>query len=125
MGMLDGLLGQVASNVDVAGLAAKVGITPDQAESAIAALGQAHSAPGDTVETAADSTGLPADTLQQIVGHIGGEGALGRFASLLSEQSGGGAGGIFGQVEGMLDQNGDGSATDEIAGFAKGLFGKS
>jgi len=124
MGLLDGLLGQVASNVDVAGLAAKVGITPDQAEGAIAALGQAHSAPGDTVETAADATGLPTDTLQEIVGHIGGEGALGRFASLLAEQ-GGGAGGIFGKVEGMLDQNGDGSATDEIAGFAKGLFGKS
>lgn len=124
MGMLDGLLGQIASNVDVAGLAAKVGITPDQAESAIAALGQAHSAPGDTVETAADSTGLPTDTLQQIVAHIGGEGALGRFASLLADQSGGAAG-IFGKVSGMIDQNGDGSATDEIATFTKGLFGKS
>src|ERR1700761_4175771 len=124
MGMLDGLLGQVASNVDVAGLAAKVGITPDQAEGAIAALGQAHSAPGDTVETASDATGLPTDTLQEIVGHIGGEGALGRFASLLAEH-GGGAGGAFGNVEGMLDQNGDGSITDDIAGFAKGLFGKS
>ncbi len=124
MGMLDGLLGQIASNVDVAGLAAKVGITPDQAESAIAALGQAHSAPGDTVETAADATGLPTDTLQQIVGHIGGEGALGRFASLLAEQNGD-AGGVFGKVEGMLDQNGDGNVTDEIAGFAKGLFGKN
>lgn len=123
MGILDGLLGQVASNVDVAGLAAKVGITPEQAESAIAALGQAHSAPGDTVETAADATGLPSDTLQQIVGHIGGEGALGRFASLLADH-GSGAGGILGQVEGMLDQNGNGPA-DEIAGFAKGLFGKS
>jgi hypothetical protein len=124
MGILDGLLGQIASNVDVAGLAAKVGITPDQAESAIAALGQAHSAPGDTVETAADATGLPAGTLQEIVGHIGGEGALGRFASLLADQSGGAAG-ILGKVGGMLDQNGDGSATDEIEGFAKGLFGKS
>lgn len=123
MGILDGLLGQVASNVDVAGLAAKVGITPEQAESAVAALGQAHSAPGDTVETAADATGLPSDTLQQIVGHIGGEGALGRFASLLADH-GSSAGGILGQVEGMLDQNGNGPG-DEIAGFAKGLFGKS
>ncbi len=124
MGMLDGLLGQIASNVDVAGLAAKVGISPEQAESAITALGQAHSAPGDTVDTAAASTGLPTDILQQIVGHIGGEGALGQFASMLTAQ-GGGAGGIMGTLGGMLDQNGDGSATDEIAGFAKGLFGKS
>lgn len=123
MGILDGLLGQVASNVDVAGLAAKVGITPDQAESAIAALGQAHSAPGDTVETAADATGLPTDTLQQIVGHIGGEGALGQFASLLSAQ--GGAGGILGSVGGLLGQGGEGGEAGGIAGFAKGLFGKS
>lgn len=124
MGMLDGLLGQIASNIDVAGLAAKVGISPEQAESAITALGQAHNAPGDTVDTAAASTGLPTDILQQIVGHIGGEGALGQFASMLTAQ-GGGAGGIMGTLGGMLDQNGDGSATDEIAGFAKGLFGKS
>ena len=104
MGMLDGLLGQIASNVDVAGLAAKVGITPDQAESAIAALGQAHSAPGDTVETAADATGLPSGALQEIVGHIGGEGALGRFASLLSEQ-GGGADGIMGKLGGLFGKS--------------------
>lgn len=124
MGLLDGLLGQVASNVDVAGLAAKVGITPEQAESAVAALAQAHTAPGDTVATAANATGLSSDTLQQIVGHIGGEGALGRFASMLTEHGDGGAG-ILGTVEGMLDRNGDGSAADDIAGFAKGLFGKS
>ena len=124
MGMLDGLLGQIASNVDVAGLAAKVGISPEQAASAITALGQAHTAPGNTVDTAAAATGLPTDILQQIVGHIGGEGALGQFASMLVAQ-GGGAGGIMGTLGGMLDQNGDGSATDEIAGFAKGLFGKS
>jgi len=123
MGMLDGLLGQIGSNVDVAGLAAKVGITPEQAESAVQALGQAHTASGDTVATAANATGLPADTLQQIVQHIGGEGSLGRFASMLMEQ-GGGSAGILGKVEGMIDQNGNGPA-DEIAGFAKGLFGKS
>jgi hypothetical protein len=124
MGMLDGLLGQIASNVDVAGLAAKVGISPEQAASAIAALGHAHTAPGDTVDTAAASTGLSPDVLEQIVGHIGGEGALGKFASLLGAQSGD-VGGIMGKLGGMLDQNGDGSATDEIAGFAKGLFGKN
>ena len=33
--------------------------------------------------TAAEQTGLPQDKLSEIVGHIGGEGALGRFASLL------------------------------------------
>jgi hypothetical protein len=32
---------------------------------------------------------LPQDKLQEIVGHIGGEGALGRFASLLQQDGGG------------------------------------
>lgn len=101
MGLLDGLLGQVASNVDVQNLAAKVGLTPEQVEQAVAALGAAHPQPGDTVQTAADQTGLPADTLEQIVGHIGGEGALGKFAGLLEQQGGlggllGGLGSLFG-----------------------------
>ncbi|MDQ2878300.1 MAG: hypothetical protein M3R41_04415 [Pseudomonadota bacterium] len=99
MGMLDGLLGQISSNVDIKGLAEKVGISPDQAEAAVAALGQAHTAPGDTVETASTQTGLSSDILQQIVGHIGGEGALGRFASLLGEQ--GGEGGLMGKLGGL------------------------
>jgi len=104
--MLDGLLSQVAENVDVKNLAAKVGLTPEQVESAVTALGQAHTAPGDTVDTAAASTGLPAEILQQIVGHIGGEGALGKFAGLLNAQGG----------EGLLG---------ELGGLASGLFGKS
>jgi len=93
MSLLDQLLGQAASNADIQGLAAKVGLSPDQVEQAVAALGAAHPAPGDTVATAAAQTGLPTDQLQQIVEHIGGEGALGRFASILGEQ--GGAGGIL------------------------------
>lgn len=119
MGMLDGLLGQVTQNVDITNLAAKVGLSPEQVESAVVALGQAHAAPTDTVDTAASSTGLPTDVLQQIVGHIGGEGALGQFAGLLQGS------GMLGKVGGMLDQEGDGNPMNEIAGFAKGLFGKS
>lgn len=104
MGLLDGLLSQVTDNVDITNLAAKVGLDPAQVEQAVTALAQAHPQPGDTVAQAAETTGLSSDTLQQIVGHIGGEGALGRFASLLREQ-GGGLGGL--------------------AGLASGLFGKS
>ena len=103
MGLLDGLLAQVTENVDVKNLAAKVGLTPEQIESAVAALAQAHTAPTDTVSTAAASTGLSAETLQQIIAHIGGEGALGHFASLLGQQ-----GGILGQ----------------LGGLAEGFFGK-
>lgn len=96
MSLLDGLLGQLAGAPDIANLAAKVGLTPEQVESAVTALGHAHTAPGDTIETAANSTGLPANTLQEIVGHIGGEGSLGQFASLLGSQ--GGAGGLLGSL---------------------------
>lgn len=102
MGMLDGLLGQVAGNVDVKNLAAKIGLTPEQIESAIAALASAHTASGDTATTAADSTGLPIEKIQAIIAQIGGEGALGQFASLLGGQSGGGAGGIGGMLGGMF-----------------------
>ena len=94
MSLLDGILNQVSGNATVDNLAAKVGLSPEQVEQAVAAVGQAHAAPGDTVQTAAQQTGLPADTLQEIVGHIGGEGALGRFASLLQQDSGGILGGL-------------------------------
>lgn len=106
MGMLDGLLGQLAGNVDIENLATKVGLTPDQVEQAVQALGVAHPQPGDTVETAAAQTGLPTDTLQQIVGHIGGEGSLAEFSSLLHGEAGS-------------------DIMGKLGGFASGLFGKS
>ena len=98
MSLLDGILGQVSGNSTVENLAAKVGLSPEQVEQAVAALGQAHTAPRDTVTTAAQQTGLPTDKLQEIVGHIGGEGALGQFASLL-EQDGGG---VLGSIRNIL-----------------------
>lgn len=98
MSVLNSILGQVSDNATVQNLAAKVGLSPDQVEQAVVALGQAHMSEGDTLSTAAAQTGLPQDKLQEIVGHIGGEGALGRFASLL-EQDGGG---ILGSVSKFL-----------------------
>src|SRR3546814_1275163 len=96
MGMLDGLLGQITNNVDIANLAAKVGLDPAQVEQAVSALAQAHPQPGDTAEQAAATTGLSADSMRQIVDQIGGEGALGRFADLLGAQ--GDAGGQIGRA---------------------------
>ena len=98
MSMLDGILGQLSNNPTVENLAAKVGLSPEQVEQAVAALGQAHTAPGDTVTTAAGQTGLPTDKLQEIIGHIGGEGSLGQFAELLQQDGGG----IMGSLKNFL-----------------------
>ena len=89
MSILDTVLSQAAGNATVAGLAAKVGLSPQQVEMALAALGKAHHQPGDTVTQAAQQTGLPQDKLSQIVGHLGGEGALGPVAGMLEQQGGG------------------------------------
>ena len=48
MSLLDGILNQVSDNATVQNLAAKVGLTPQQVEQAVAALAQAHPQPGDT-----------------------------------------------------------------------------
>lgn len=88
MSLLDSILGEVSESATVQNLATKIGLTPEQVESAVAALGQAHTQEGDTVETASAATGLPTDKLNEIVAHIGGEGSLGRFASLLEGEGG-------------------------------------
>jgi hypothetical protein len=103
---------------DVTNLAGKVGIPPEMAEKAIAALGHAHQLEGDTVEAAAAKTGLPKGTLNQIVEAIGGEGSLTKFAGMVVNNPQ--AAGILQ----MLDRDGDGSVIDDAADFAKGLFGK-
>lgn len=95
MSLLDGILAQVSGNASVAGLAGKVGLTPQQVETAIAALGKAHQQPGDTVQQASDQTGLPQDKLGQLLGHLGGEGALGPLASMMEQ---GAAGGLMGSL---------------------------
>lgn len=65
MSILDGILGQLGSNVDIANLASKVDLDPALAEKAVAALGAAHPQPGDTVATAASQTGIDKETLSQ------------------------------------------------------------
>ena len=103
---------------DVVNLAEKVGISPSQAEKAIAALGRSHQMQGDTVELAAAQTGLDPSVLSSIVNHVGGEGSLTNFASMLESNP---------QAKGlldMLDRDGDGNPLNDIAGMAKGLFGK-
>lgn len=94
MGMLDGILSQVGSQFNVQAIAEKVGLPADKIESAIAALGVAHSQPTDTVETAAESSGISADKLGDIMNQLGGENALSKVASLLGKKGESPFGGI-------------------------------
>ena len=119
MGLLDGILSQVSGSPDtIAELAGKVGIDPGLAEKAVAALGQSHPEQGDTVELAAQKTGLDLGKLSEIVGQLGGEGALGDIAGKMSDNP------QLSGIVGMLDRDGDGNPLDDIADMAKGLFGK-
>ncbi|WP_338445346.1 hypothetical protein V5F89_09140 [Pelagerythrobacter marensis] len=105
MALFDQLLGAAQNHPTVKNMADKLGIDASQAERAIAALGEAHHQDGNTVDLAAQKTGLDAGILQQVVEQIGGEGSLARFTQI-------------------LDQDGDGNPFDDIAGFAGNLFGK-
>lgn len=119
MGLLDGILKQVAGSPDtIAQLAEKVGIDAGLAEKAVAALGQSHPEDGDTVELAANKTGLDTGKVTEILGQLGGEGALGDIVGKLGENP------QLSSVFDMLDRDGDGNPLDDIAGMAKGLFGK-
>ena len=103
MALFDDILGKVGGHPELVNMAAKLGISPEQAEKAVAALGEAHQQPGDTVQAAAAKTGLDAGILSQVVEQIGGEGSLTRFAE-------------------MFDADDDGSVLDDILGFANRLF---
>ena len=119
MSILNSIFSQFGQNVDVGNMAEKLGIDPSLAEKAIAALGQSHQEPGDTIAGAAAKTGLDNGVLSQIIEQIGGEGSLGEFARALKDNPQ--ASGLLG----MLDRDGDGNPIDDITDMAKGLFGKS
>ncbi|WP_448657791.1 hypothetical protein ACPVPU_09975 [Sphingomonas sp. CJ99] len=99
---LNAILNQFGGNdATIDNLAQKVGLSPEHVQSAIAALAKFHPMAGDTAEGAAAETGLPVDTLNQIVAQIGGEGSLGRFAQLLNADQGG-IGGVISDLAGSF-----------------------
>ena len=118
MGIFDSILGQLGEHADVGNMATKLGLSPEMAEKAIAALGQSHGEPGDTITGAAAKTGLDAGMLSKIVEQIGGEGSLGQYAQALQDYP------IAKSAFSFLDKDGDGNPLNDLAGLASGLFGK-
>jgi hypothetical protein len=116
--MLDGILGQLGG-ADIGGLAEKFGLPPEMAEKAVAALGQSHAEPGDTIAGAAAKTGLDPATLSQMAQQLGGEGGLGKLSELIQGNP------ALSGLTGMLDRDGDGNPINDVLGMAKGLFGKN
>lgn len=99
MGLMEDVLGQL-HGTSFGEIAQKVGLTPEQVQSAVAALSRADAEPTETVGTAAAKTGLPQDKIGAVLQAIGGSDGLR-------------------QLEGALSQGGG------IAGVMSGLFGKS
>ena len=119
MGLFDTILSQAGQHADVGNMASKLGISPDLAEKAVAALGQSYVEPGDTIAGAAAKTGLDTDMLEQIVQQIGGEGSLGQYAQALQDNPA--AAGVFK----FLDRDGDGNPLNDVLGMVGKLFGKN
>ena len=117
MGLLDGILGQLGG-ANIGGLAEKFGVSPEIAEKAVAALGQSHAEPGDTIAGAAAKTGLDAGTLSQMAEQLGGTGGLDKLSGMLKDNP------ALSGMAGMLDRDGDGNPINDIMGMASGLFGK-
>ena len=138
MGLFDGIAGSLETQAAEA-IAAKMGIDPALAATAIGALTKNHPIPGDTVQQSAEQTGISPDVLSQILGHVGGEGGLGALVGALGGAAGqggapaqaeGGLGGILAGLGGMsgvasmLDRDGDGNPLNDLAGMAGSFLGK-
>ena len=119
MSLIDSLLGQAGQNIDIAGIAEKFGLEPAIAEQAVAALGVAHSQPGDTVETAAGQTGIDSGTLSQIAEELGGSAGLGQLNQAMQNHP------QAASLLGMVTGGEEGGAGGGLLGLAEGFFGKS
>lgn len=123
MGILDGLLGQ-AGKIDLGALASQVGLSGDEVKTGGEALLSRLSGGGQDVAGAAASaaaeTGLPLEKLQALLPALASQFGEGGVEGILAKLSGG-AGGLLS----ALDKDGDGNPLNDLAGMAKGLFGKS
>ena len=112
MGQMGGSVGQAVEQQVAGMIAQKMGIDPAMAQMAIGALMKNHPQPNDTVQASAEQTGIAPDMMSQILGQLGGEGAL---TSLLGAVSGQ-------QTPGEIDAAG-GAAGGGLAGALTGMLG--
>ena len=85
MSILDPSLARLSGTADtVVGLSKNLGMDAAQVEKAIMALARTHVSAGDTVDLAAQRTGLSKEALSKIITALGGETALGEIAGQLS-----------------------------------------
>ena len=85
MSILDPSLARLSGTADtVFGHSKNLGMDAAQVEKAIMALARTHLSHGDTLDLAAQRTGLSREALSKIVSALGGEAALGDIAGELS-----------------------------------------
>ena len=127
MGILDDLLAQADGNIDIAGLAGKAGLDPAMVEGALGQLLPQIADPAvnnaQAVAEVAGKTGLNAGALGALLPQLlqAVQGAGGALEQVMAGLNGGGAaGGLLGQVGGILDRDGDGNPINDIIG----MFGK-
>jgi predicted ArsR family transcriptional regulator len=99
MTILDQMLSQFGG-VNIGELAGRLGITEAQVESALGALGTNMPQPGSTIDGAAQQTGLPTETIRQLLDAIGGEAMLQRITGALSQ-----GGGLEAITSGLFGKN--------------------
>ena len=105
MSIFDTIKNAAHDHPTVKNMADKLGIDQETAEKAIAALAHGHQQDGDTVQAAAQESGIDQSVLTKVMEQVGGESALTGFMQI-------------------LDRDHDGNAMNDVAGMAGKLFGK-
>lgn len=100
MGILDSLM----SNVE--GFAEKLGLPTDKAGALMSSLQEKLSGDGDKMQALHDLAAEHGVSVDKIKEMLGGEESL------------------LGKATGFLDKDGDGNPLNDLAGMAKGFFGK-
>lgn len=131
MSMLEDLLAQAGGNLDISALAGMAGLETGEVQGALGKLLPQIADPtvnnGVAVADVAGKTGIDAGSLAMLLpllmkalqGTGGSGGVIDQVMTGLGGSSAG-AGGMMGQVAGMLDRDGDGNPLNDIMG----MFGK-